>query len=172
MAFASLSRLLVRVSLFLFALWMFIYPALRLQAVQAQEPAQSSTARELISMLNQFMDDATHNNAPGFDRFFADDVIYTRSAGVVITKADIMKSLSNAKPSATPSSIYSAQDVTVHEYPSMAVVAFRLVSRTPHTDGPTEISNYRNTGIFLLRNNKWQVVAWQSTKIPDPTTPK
>ena len=172
MAFASLSRLLVRVSLFLFALWMFIYPALRLQAVQAQEPAQSSTARELISMLNQFMDDATHNNAPGFDRFFADDVIYTRSAGVVITKADIMKSLSNAKPSATPSSIYSAEDVTVHEYPAMAVLAFRLVSRTPHTDGPTEISNYRNTGIFLLRNNKWQVVAWQSTKIPDPTTPK
>jgi hypothetical protein len=172
MAFASRRRLMVRVSLFQIALWMSVYPALRSQAVQAQEPAQSSMARELIAMLNQFMDDATHNNAPGFDRFFADDVIYTRSAGVVITKADIMKSLSNAKPSATPSSIYSAEDVTVHEYPSMAVVAFRLVSRTPHTDGPTEISNYRNTGIFLLRNNKWQVVAWQSTKIPDPTTPK
>jgi len=172
MTFASLSRFIVRISLFQFALWMTIYPALRSQVVQAQEPAQSSTARELIAMLNQFMDDATHNNATGFDRFFADDVIYTRSAGVVITKADIMKSLSNAKPSATPSSIYSAEDVTVHEYPGMAVVAFRLVSRTPHTDGPTEISNYRNTGIFLLRNNKWQVVAWQSTKIPDPTTPK
>jgi len=172
MTFASLSRQMVRITLFQLALWIFIYPALRSQAVQAQEPAQSSTARELIAMLNQFMDDATHNNAPGFDRFFADDVIYTRSAGVVITKADIMKSLSNAKPSATPSSIYSAEDVTVHEYPSMAVVAFRLVSRTPHTDGPTEVSNYRNTGIFLLRNDKWQVVAWQSTKIPDPTTPK
>lgn len=138
----------------------------------AQEPAESATSRELIAMLHQFLDDAAHNNAAGFDRFFADDVIYTRSAGVVTTKSDIMKSVSNARPASANNTTFSAEDVTVHEYPDMAVVAFRLVSHATRSDGTTEVTNYRNTGVFLRRNSKWQVIAWQSTKIPEATTPK
>jgi hypothetical protein len=161
-----------RKSTALVALILLVIPAIHARRAASQEPSESATAREIIGMLRQFMDDATHNNAPGFDRFFADDVIYTRSAGVVITKADIMKSVANVKPSANPGSVYSAEDVTVHEYPNMAVVAFRLVSRTEHGDRATEVSNYRNTGIFLRRNGQWQVVAWQSTKIPDSTPSK
>ncbi|HLW97844.1 MAG TPA: nuclear transport factor 2 family protein [Candidatus Acidoferrales bacterium] len=167
-----IKEMFFRKSTALVALILFVIPTIHARRATSQEPSESVTAREIISMLRQFMDDATHNNAPGFDRFFADDVIYTRSAGVVITKADIMKSVANAKPSANPGSVYSAEDVTVHEYPNIAVVAFRLVSRTSKTDGTTEISNYRNTGIFLRRNGQWQVVAWQSTKIPDSTPPK
>jgi hypothetical protein len=32
---------------------------------------------------------------------------------------------------------------------------------------PATVTNYLNTGTFLRRNGKWQVIAWQSTKIPD-----
>jgi hypothetical protein len=28
------------------------------------------------------------------------------------------------------------------------------------------VANYFNTGTFVKRDNKWQAVAWQATKIP------
>ena len=47
----------------------------------------------------------------------------------------------------------------------MAVVNFRLVIHSQNK-GQTETTYNRNTGTFLKRNGKWQVVAWQSTKSP------
>ena len=131
----------------------------------AQGPAETATARELTGMLRQFLVDAGSNNRAGFEKFFADEVIYTRSVGVVISKADILKSLDSDKPATDTRSTYSAEDVTVHEYGDTAVVAFRLVARTEQSDGKVETDHYRNTGTFLRRNGKWQIVAWQATKI-------
>jgi ketosteroid isomerase-like protein len=139
---------------------------------RAQQGGESATARELTAMLRQFLDDAGKGNAAGFEKFFADDVIYTRSAGVVTYKAEIMKNVGNLRPTTESKTTYSAEDITVHEYGDTAVVAFRLVGRTEHTDGKVEIANYRNTGTFLRRNSRWQVVAWQSTKMPEPAAAK
>ena len=138
----------------------------------SSQAASSTTERELTAMLTQFLNDAGTNNPAGFDRFFADDLIYTRSAGATTTKADIMRSLNsppaqNAPAAPSSKSTFSAEDITIHPYGDTAVVAFRLEGRTEHPDGKVEIANYRNTGTFLRRNGKWQVVAWQSTKMPD-----
>jgi len=86
---------------------------------------------------------------------------------VVITKAEILKSLENAKPAEENKTTYSAEDLTVHDYGDTAVIAFRLVARTEHSDGKVETGYYRNTGVFVRRNARWQVVAWQATKIPE-----
>ena len=126
-----------------------------------------STAKTLTSMLRKFLVDAAQGNVAGFESFFADDVIYTRSAGVVTNKAEILKNVANLRPTTESKTTYSAEDVTVHDYGDTAVVAFQLVARTEHADGKLETGNYRNTGTFLRRNGRWQVVAWQSTKIPD-----
>jgi ketosteroid isomerase-like protein len=147
---------------------LFLLPTARPQATPSLAPATSATPREHTDMLNQFLQDAATNNAAGFDRFFADDVIYTRSAGSVTTKGDIMKSVSAPRQSRTDTTTkYSAEDITVHEYGDTAIVAFRLVSDVERGAAPPTITKYRNTGTFLRRNGKWQVVAWQSTKIPD-----
>ncbi|MGC1107257.1 MAG: nuclear transport factor 2 family protein [Candidatus Acidiferrales bacterium] len=143
--------------------------------VCAQQQAQSSGAtHELTAMLNQFMRDASSNNAAGFDRFFADDVIYTGSNSQVHTKADIMRSLNAPKAATAAKSkeTYSAEHVVVHDFGNAAIVAFQLVARTEHADGKIEISNYRDTGTFLRRNGRWQAVAWQATKIPATTAAK
>jgi len=153
---------------------LILLPAPRPHPSLRQTTALSATARELTDMLNQFLQDAARNNVSGFDRFFADDVIYTHSAGTVTNKADIMKSVSaSASRAARPDTTtkYSAEDITLHEYGDTAIVAFRLVSDVEHTGGTSPIiTNYRNTGTFLRRNGKWQVIAWQSTKIPDTPT--
>jgi ketosteroid isomerase-like protein len=139
-------------------------------AQQTQKaPTVSATARELTAMLNQFMRDASNNNRAGFDRFFADDVIYTGSNGQTHTKADMMRSMSAPKAAnaGEEKQVYSAENVVVHDFGNTAIVAFQLVARTQHADGKTEISNYRDTGTFLQRNRRWQVIAWQATKIPE-----
>src|ERR1700722_18612896 len=162
-----------KLTVVVFAAALLFLSAARPQALSSQTTAPSATARELTEMLNQFLQDAATNNAAGFDRFFADDVIYTRSAGSVTTKADIMKSVSAPRqPRADTTTKFSAEDITVHEYGDTAIVALRLVSDVEHAGAaPPTITKYRNTGTFLRRNGKWQVIAWQSTKIPDTASP-
>jgi len=136
------------------------------------QAADKSTKEQVTALLKEFMDAAGRNDRAVFDKFFADDVIYTRSTGAVVTKADIMGSLGKAPATTPEKTTYSAEDITVHAYDGMAVVAFRLVGNTERKDGSGETANYRNTGTFLQRNGRWQVVAWQATRIAEPAKPK
>ena len=128
-------------------------------------PAQAKSTQEVTALLREFLAAAGGGDRAVFDKFFAEDVIYTRATGAVISKTDIMNSLSKPAPASEGRSTYSAEDITVHEYGDTVVVAFRLVGRTVRGDGKMETSNYRNTGTFLRRDGRWQAVAWQATKV-------
>ena len=130
----------------------------------------SAAAEELKTLLHEFLAAAGRSDKAVFDRFFADDLIYTRSAGVTISKADIMKGLNEpAKPDDSKET-YEADDITVHVYGDMAVVNFRLIQ---HINKGSDLgTNYfRNTGTFLKRNGEWQAVAWQATRVPAESAP-
>jgi ketosteroid isomerase-like protein len=128
---------------------------------------QTRGTQEVTSLLREFIAGAGSGDRATFEKFFADDVIYTRATGVVITKASIMKSLGKPAPASEGKSAYSAEDITVHEYGDTVIAAFRLVSRSEHGDGKVETTHYRNTGTFLRRNGRWQAVAWQATKVSE-----
>src|SRR5271163_2645647 len=130
--------------------------------------AQSNATQEVTALLREFISGAGGGDRALFDKFFADDVIYTRASGVVITKASIMQGLGKPAPASEGKSSYSAEDITVHEYGDIVIVAFRLEGRTEHADGKIELAHYRNTGTFLRRDGRWQAVAWQATKISEP----
>jgi len=134
-------------------------------ALAAQAPATG----ELTRLLHEFLTAAGTNDRAVFDRFFAEDVIYTRSAGVTISKADIMKSLSEPRSAGSPASTYDADEITVHQYGNFAIVNFRLIAK-PGAGGAPQY--YRNTGSFVKHDGMWQAVAWQSTKVPEATTAK
>src|SRR3954469_6221192 len=87
---------------------------------QGQTSSKPTLAEvQIRTMLLDFLKGVPSNDPNVFDTFFADDVIYTRGAGVVITKSDIMKGLT-AAPSATPKHepevTYDAEEVTVRQY--------------------------------------------------------
>ncbi len=127
---------------------------------------------KLTALINEFLAGASRNDAAIHDRFWADDLIYTRSAGVRINKEELMKGVRSApapKPD-DPVSVYSAEDVRIQLYGNAAVVAFKLVATTTKSDGTKTVSNYLNTGTFIKRKDKWQAVAWQSTIVPKPET--
>ena len=126
-------------------------------AVQMSAEDQA-TAKQVEQLVRDFLANVPKNDAKVFQEFFADDVIYTRSAGVTVTKADILKNI-DVRATNEPGATYDADDVTVHPYGNMAVINFRLIQ---HVAGQTHY--FRNTGTFLKRNGKWQAVAWQATK--------
>jgi ketosteroid isomerase-like protein len=145
-----------------------IFKAILVMMLAFSVSAQTAPdAAELTRLLNEFLAGASRNDAAVHDRFWAEDVIYTGSAGKRRGKADIMRDVRSApqpKPG-DPTTAYSAEDIRIQQYGTTAIVAFRLVGTTEKS-GTTEVMNYLNSGTFVKRKGKWQVVNWQSTRMP------
>lgn len=129
----------------------------------AASAADSSDVEDLTSMLDEFL--ANAGVAEVHERFWADDLIYTSSRGTRTTKAEIMAGFaaSEDEEDDVAGPVYTAEDIKIQVYGDTAVVAFKLVATPPDA---SVVLTYFNTGTFLRRNGKWQVVAWQATAIP------
>lgn len=149
-----------------------ISSAILLLLVTANLFAQNAPdAAELTKLLHDFLAGASRNDPAVHDRFWADDLIYTRSAGRRVSKADVMHDVRNApapKPT-DPKTVYTAEDIRIQQYGDTAVVAFRLVATTDAA-GAKQVANLLNSGTFVKRDGKWQVVNWQSTRMPRTET--
>ena len=98
----------------------FLAAALSLQAQAVADEAK------LTALLNEFLDGAGRNDAAVHERFWADDLIYTRSAGVRINKEELMKGVRSApapKPG-DPVTVYTSEDVRIQQYVGAAVSGF------------------------------------------------
>jgi uncharacterized protein (TIGR02246 family) len=141
----------------------FLTLALALR-VQAQAAPDADALRRL---LDEFLAGASRNDAAAHERFWADDLVYTGSAGRRIGKADILADVRKAPapPPGSPTTTFTAADVRIQPYGDAAVVAFRLVGTTEDA-GRTTVANYFNTGTFVKRDGRWQAVSWQATRVP------
>jgi len=121
---------------------------------------------QLATLLNDFMAGASANDPAAHDRFWAEELVYTSSAGERFGKAEIMYSFDDDAEHAEdePAMTYTAEDIRVQLYDDAAVVTFRLVGTKQGT--PPSTSQFFNTGTFLKRDGEWRAVAWQATKIP------
>jgi len=130
------------------------------------------TRAEITALLTDFLSPDQNPTRAAHERFWADDLVYTSSAGKVTNKAEILKSFDEPpqkEPGKTtePEPVYSAEDVLVRPYGEMAALTFRLVARA--ADGSAQ--SYRNSGTFLRRDGKWQAITWQATKEPPAMAP-
>ena len=133
--------------------------------------------QELTNLLNEFLAGASVDDASAHDRFWAEDLVYTSSAGLRFGKAEIMAGLESPREEnkPEPAVVYTAEDIRIQIYDDAAVVAFRLVGTPlPGASGiepPPGEQEYFNTGTFLKRDGAWQAVAWQATRIPQACPP-
>ena len=121
-------------------------------------------AVEIQKLLNQFL--AATTDPAMHERFWADDLIYTRSAGRRVSKSDVLRDVRSApapKPG-DPKTVFTAEDVRIQQYGDTAIVAFLLIGTTQNDYGQN-ISRNLNSGTFVKREGKWQVVSWQSTRM-------
>jgi hypothetical protein len=122
-------------------------------------------------MLHHFL--AHSSTEAAHQRFWADDLVYSSSAGLRFGKAEILAGYESsdedeaaASGDEEPPMVYSGEEVDVRVYDDMAVVAFKLVGTPTNEATEADVLYYYNTGTFLKRDGIWQVVAWQATKIP------
>lgn len=122
--------------------------------------AQAEVSAALKEFLAHVDDPAAH------ERWWADDLVYTGSSGVVKTKPEIVKSVREeaVKPKnpSEPDATFTAEDVKVSQYGDMAILTFRLVSHEGE-----KVQYFRNTGVLQKQDGTWKVLAWQATKAPD-----
>ena len=120
---------------------------------------------EIASLLNEFL--ARVDDPAMHERFWAEDLVYVSAAGVVRSKAEILKSMRagdtpgvREKKPDEPKTTFSAEEVKVRPLGAeVALLNFRLVQHAG------EKTNYfRNSGTFAKRNGHWQVVSWQATR--------
>lgn len=142
-------------------------PAPKIATLPAPPPAPDGA--ELTKLLKDFLAGASVNDVAMHDRFWADDLIYTGSSGRRLGKVDIMRDVREAAAGSTKAdaetAIFTAEDIRIQQYDTTAIVAFRLVGTTKKGK-KSEVANYLNSGTFLKRDGKWQVVNWQATKMP------
>ena len=133
---------------------------------------------QLQKLLNSFLTDNTQSALEKHTNFWADDLIYTISACERFDKKFIVDGIKNSNDKNVSdnntneadkytSPTYSAEDIDIRLYGSTAIVAFKLIANINNLNTKKQIQ-YFNTGTFLKRNDIWQVVAWQATKIPAP----
>jgi hypothetical protein len=135
-----------------------------LSASAAAQQDAAPDADELRRLLTYFLDGASRNDISVHERFWADELVYTRSAGVRTDKAEILADLRKGSDPSEPPTTYMAEDVRIQQYGDTAIVAFRLVGQVGGEN--PETLNFLNTGTFLKRNGEWRAIAWQATRIP------
>lgn len=94
--------------------------------------------------------------------FWAEDLIYTSSAGERRGKAEILAGFDDQSNTARMSQIYGAEDLTIRVMGDIAVVTFKLTADYNRR----RTGEFLNTGVFRRAGNGWEAFTWQATKIP------
>ncbi len=125
----------------------------------------SEDRTEIRMLLDAFLEGAGTGSYAIHDRFWAESLIYTSSAGLRFGKAEIMNGLNpDAGESTEPDLIYSADDVRIEVFGDTAILAFRLVATEAATG---DVTTFLNSGTFLSIEGEWRVVLWQATREAD-----
>jgi Domain of unknown function (DUF4440) len=142
-----------------------------LAAVVLSFAAAAAPPDEIASLLNEFLAKVDEIAMP--ERFWADDLVYVSAKGEVRSKAAILESMRAGdtpgvrdRKAGETKTTYSAQEVKVRPLGSgAAMLNFRLVQ---HAGDKTNY--FRNSGAFVKRDGRWQVVSWQATREEPPSS--
>jgi hypothetical protein len=127
-----------------------------LLSVSAYAEDEQQVIRDLmLEFLTNVDEETTHQ------RFWADDLVYTSSAGSRFGKAQIMAGFGQ-KDEDTDKSGYSAQDMQIKILGEVAIVTYTLVRHSAEK----ETMHYLNSTVMAKRQGMWVAVNHQSTIMP------
>jgi uncharacterized protein (TIGR02246 family) len=125
----------------------------------AGETDDVKTVRELEGQINKAV---LQGDVGTFDRLFADDFTHTSQDGRFRTRAEWMKGRVQGKSSYRS---YDVEDLQIRGYGPTAVATCEVKPSWTETDGSTASGRYRLLRVWVKCDGRWQVVAFQSTRI-------
>jgi hypothetical protein len=98
------------------------------------------------------------------DRILSPDLTYTHSTAKVETKKEFIEGV---KAGTLKYKVIAPDDTRVRVYGSTAVGTGRCRFEVESAGQELKVS-VRFTDVYVKRDGAWQLVAWQSTRIPEP----
>ena len=114
---------------------------------------------EILELENRRIEAMTKGDTQALEGILADDLIYTHTTARLDTKASFIESIKSGR---TNYKSVERKDVEVRQLGDTAVV-------TGHAKFHVGDNTFeaRFTDVYAKRNGAWQMVAWQSTRVPD-----
>jgi len=125
----------------------------------ASQKSGNSSQQELTGLLNKMVEAAKKNDTTVFDRILADDFIETNADGLMFDKAQVLAAL----PQITLSS-YELDEVKSRFFGDTALMTFRQSSKGKF-QGQDFSGEYRETLVWVKRDERWQIVAAHVSRI-------
>jgi ketosteroid isomerase-like protein len=125
----------------------------------ASAPIDSKSIQELE---DQFKEAVLAGDVATFEQLCADDFTHTSQDGSFRTRAEWLKGRVQGKSSYIS---YSVDDLQVRIYGETAVVTGLLKPSWRESDGTVASGRFRFLRVWVKRDERWQAVAFQSTRI-------
>jgi ketosteroid isomerase-like protein len=106
----------------------------------------------------------TKGDMKAYGRLVSDDYVFTNQDAVVRTKAQMVSAYDAGT---IKYETIKFDEIKVHAYGDTAVVTGRS-TQTGKDNGKDFAGQYRYTRVYVKRQGRWQIVATQSTRIPEP----
>ena len=97
------------------------------------------------------------------DRIIADDWVCIDGNGLVITKSELLNRVAS---SAGFLDSYKFDEIALRIFGEVAIITGRLSGQIQESDGIHDI-NQRYMRVYVKRNERWQAVATQVTKVKE-----
>jgi uncharacterized protein (TIGR02246 family) len=129
--------------------------------------SRGEAEREIAALETRLNDAIVKADREFFDRVFADDFTHTNHAGVLRTKAQWMANhkFDAEKPAKSAYDTFDVDDLAVRVYGDTAVVTGRSTPKGRDSKGGAITGQYRFTRVWVKRQGRWQVVAFQGTRV-------
>lgn len=113
---------------------------------------------EILGLMDVYKDAMIHNNAPAMEKILAPDLAYVHSAGMLESKADVLKGLSTGKNVVER---IDFSDTTVRFYGNTALVR----GRVDLWHSKTNIVHMNVLHVWVKGSDGWKMVSRQATKL-------
>ncbi|MES2731913.1 MAG: nuclear transport factor 2 family protein [Bacteroidota bacterium] len=129
----------------------------------SQAAQESKTIQLVRAMENRRFESMVKSDTVVLSDILADDLVYTHSNGQTDTKANFIYTISSKK---TEYKSIQPESVQIREYGTTAVVNGQARVHV-FMNGQELKLLLRYTDVYVKRKGRWQMVAWQSTRLPD-----
>jgi Domain of unknown function (DUF4440) len=134
-----------------------------MQKVIIQENNMANNAQMVIELDKKRMTATAQQDVAALRELLSDDLVYTHSSARLDTKQSLIDAMVSGKTVYTavvPSEV-KAQDC------GDAVVLTGIARISVVSNGKPNSFGVRFTDVYANKGGKWQMVTWQSTKLPD-----
>ena len=123
----------------------------------------ADNGQTIIDLDRKRMDAMCRQDSSALREILADDLIYTHSSARMDTKESL---IGNMEAGSTVYQKIETSDVVAQDLGD-AVVVTGVARITVSSNGKPNSFGVRFTDVYANRGGQWQMVTWQSTRLPD-----